>query len=355
MMKSTILVPTITTVKKLAFLSAIAVFLLLISVFPVPAFAQSVPQYCTTTGSYQVCTDQADYSPTMTIHISGFNFAADSAYLIKVTRPDGSVVTGDGSFGPWPTAYDYTVADSNGNFVFDYVLDGILGNYTVEVLDSGNNSIAAHIFSDGTNKVGSVIVGPQTGALTQGTAGSVTYTVTVNRGTGGGTSGTFTADLTMITSLPAGATYSFSPSSVSFGSSDNSKTATLTISTTAATPSGTFSFTVKATRNDNPGDYATNDTGTLTIDIAPDTTPPVVTVPSDITQESSLGLDAAVSFSPAPTASDLVDGALTPTCVPASGSSFALGTTLVTCSATDGAGNTASASFSVTLQDTLHL
>jgi hypothetical protein len=51
----------------------------------------------------------------------------------------------------------------------------------------------------------------------------------------------------------------------------------------------------------------------------------------------------------------LVDGALTPTCVPASGSSFALGTTLVTCSATDGAGNTASASFSVTLQDTLHL
>jgi len=46
---------------------------------------------------------------------------------------------------------------------------------------------------------------------------------------------------------------------------------------------------------------------------------------------------------------DDVDGPLTPTCVPASGDLFPLGKTSVTCSATDKAGNTGSASFNVTV------
>src|SRR5207245_5981050 len=44
--------------------------------------------------------------------------------------------------------------------------------------------------------------------------------------------------------------------------------------------------------------------------------------------------------------------ALTPSCTPASGSTFALGTRTVSCSATDAHGNTGSASFSVTVVDT---
>jgi hypothetical protein len=47
---------------------------------------------------------------------------------------------------------------------------------------------------------------------------------------------------------------------------------------------------------------------------------------------------------------DLVDGAIAPGCVPASGTLFAVGTTTVTCSATDSHGNTGSADFNVTVE-----
>jgi hypothetical protein len=56
---------------------------------------------------------------------------------------------------------------------------------------------------------------------------------------------------------------------------------------------------------------------------------------------------AVVIFSAS--ASDLVDGSVLVTCTPASGSRFPGGTTVVTCSATDKAGNSASASFKVTV------
>jgi hypothetical protein len=81
-----------------------------------------------------------------------------------------------------------------------------------------------------------------------------------------------------------------------------------------------------------------------------DTTAPAVTVPGNITQEATSANGAAVSF--IASATDLVDGAITPSCTPASGSTFALGTTTVQCSATDAAGNTGNTSFTVTVVDT---
>jgi hypothetical protein len=81
-----------------------------------------------------------------------------------------------------------------------------------------------------------------------------------------------------------------------------------------------------------------------------DATPPTVVVPAGLTVEATGPGGAAVSF--AASASDLVDGALTPVCSPASGSQFPLGDTAVTCSATDDAGNTGSAGFTVTVVDT---
>jgi hypothetical protein len=58
-----------------------------------------------------------------------------------------------------------------------------------------------------------------------------------------------------------------------------------------------------------------------------------------------------VSF--AVTAIDDVDGALTPTCTPASGARFAIGVATVSCSATDRAGNTARATFPVVVKGAL--
>jgi hypothetical protein len=79
-----------------------------------------------------------------------------------------------------------------------------------------------------------------------------------------------------------------------------------------------------------------------------DTTPPVVTVPANVTTAATSPAGAAVSYGAA-SASDLVDGAITPTCSPVSGGNFGVGPTLVTCTATDAAGNTGSASFTVTV------
>lgn len=78
-----------------------------------------------------------------------------------------------------------------------------------------------------------------------------------------------------------------------------------------------------------------------------DTTPPAVTVPGNISGVKATGPAGAVVTYPGATATDWVDGSITPTCTPASGSTFAVGTTTVTCSAKDKAGNTGSNTFTV--------
>ncbi|MCG8490374.1 MAG: HYR domain-containing protein, partial [Sneathiellales bacterium] len=78
-----------------------------------------------------------------------------------------------------------------------------------------------------------------------------------------------------------------------------------------------------------------------------DTTPPVITIPDDITgtpRIASLGYYAEFTV----TATDDVDGAVDVTCSHSSGY-FQVGITTVTCSATDDAGNTANASFTITV------
>jgi hypothetical protein len=88
-------------------------------------------------------------------------------------------------------------------------------------------------------------------------------------------------------------------------------------------------------------------------DVGPDVTSPVLSLPEDITKEAEGPDGATVSWSA--TATDDVDASVTANCASASGlksgDTFPLGTTTVTCSATDAASNTASGSFAVTVQD----
>jgi len=69
-----------------------------------------------------------------------------------------------------------------------------------------------------------------------------------------------------------------------------------------------------------------------------DTVPPTVLVPDDITLQTEDQNGASTTFNPQ--AIDNIDELITPTCSPASGSVFAIGTTEVVCSATDSSGNT---------------
>jgi HYR domain len=79
-----------------------------------------------------------------------------------------------------------------------------------------------------------------------------------------------------------------------------------------------------------------------------DTTPPTLSLPSDLVVDAVSPSGASVSF----TASSSDDDGLPypVSCTPASGSMFLVGTTTVGCHATDAAGNTASGSFHVTVR-----
>jgi flagellar hook assembly protein FlgD len=73
-----------------------------------------------------------------------------------------------------------------------------------------------------------------------------------------------------------------------------------------------------------------------------DTLPPSLTIPGPITSANPI-----VTYSA--TSNDAIDGAVTPICVPASGSTFEFGTTTVLCTATDARANQTSGSFLVTV------
>ena len=82
-----------------------------------------------------------------------------------------------------------------------------------------------------------------------------------------------------------------------------------------------------------------------------DNPPSFANVPSGVTVEANGPGGSAVNYTP-PTASDDNDGPRPVTCSPGPGSTFPLGSTPVTCTATDLAGNQGQASFTVTVHDT---
>ena len=85
------------------------------------------------------------------------------------------------------------------------------------------------------------------------------------------------------------------------------------------------------------------------ITLGADITPPVLSLPADITQNNDAGqCGANVPFNV--TATD-DSGSATVTAAPASGSFFAVGTTAVVATATDPSGNSAQGSFNVTVKD----
>ncbi|HJQ69688.1 MAG TPA: HYR domain-containing protein [Blastocatellia bacterium] len=80
-----------------------------------------------------------------------------------------------------------------------------------------------------------------------------------------------------------------------------------------------------------------------------DTQAPVLTCPPNITQAAPMGTCSATVTYSLPTVNENCSPTPTPTCNPASGSIFPLGTTTVNCSATDASTNTGACSFTVTV------
>ena len=118
--------------------------------------------------------------------------------------------------------------------------------------------------------------------------------------------------------------------------------ATDSTSTDTTTPTDTTSTDATTT------DATTTDVTTTTTVNNP---PSFANVPSGLTVEANGPSGSAVNYT-APTASDDTDGPRPVSCTPGSGSTFPLGSTSVTCTATDLAGHQAQASFTVAVHDT---
>ena len=115
-------------------------------------------------------------------------------------------------------------------------------------------------------------------------------------------------------------------------------------------PSGTlfpFGETIVTCTAVDSADNESQCTFTVTVQ---DTTLPTIECPSDTTLECVGGDGAVLEYTV--TASDACDDTLDVICDPESGSTFPIGSTTVTCTATDSSGNVSECSFDVIVEDT---
>ncbi|WP_164002990.1 ELWxxDGT repeat protein [Pyxidicoccus caerfyrddinensis] len=152
------------------------------------------------------------------------------------------------------------------------------------------------------------------------------------------------ADITAEATGASGSTVSYPPASATDGVTGSVELGYSQASGTVF-PLGTTAVTVTAT--DAAGNAATC---FFNVTVR-DTTVPALSCPGGVTAEATSASGASVSYPPA-TASDAVTGALTVSYSQASGTLFPVGTTVVTVTTADAAGNAASCTFDITVRDT---
>jgi len=154
---------------------------------------------------------------------------------------------------------------------------------------------------------------------------------------------TVPADITVAATSPAGADVPFI---VTFADPDGDLATSGCDHASGSTfPIGTTTVTCNAT--DAEGNTATPASFNVTVT---DSTAPNITTPGDFSVEATSSAGAAPTYSVG--FSDPDDSVATSGCTPASGTTMALGPHVISCSATDSHGNSASASFTITVVDT---
>jgi hypothetical protein len=112
-----------------------------------------------------------------------------------------------------------------------------------------------------------------------------------------------------------------------------------------APPAGAADSTMTFELVVSDGTHERSDTVTIHVS---DATPPALTVPERVTVDATSPSGAPVTY--AVSATDNVDPAPSVECTPASGGTFAIGTSTVVCVATDASGNRSEASFEVVVR-----
>lgn len=209
--------------------------------------------------------------------------------------------------------------------------------------------------TDNCSGVGSVTCAPASGSTFQ--KGVTTVTCNVNDASGNSNSCSFTVTINdnelPVISCPANLTRATDPGQCSAvvnflaPATDNCAVAGVVCSPTSGSTFAKGTTTVNCIATDTSG----NTRGcsfTVTVN---DRQAPSITCPSNITAVTAVtGNNCVVVNYPAPTATDNCAGVST-ICTPSSGSCFPVGTTTVTCTATDASGNKTSCGFSVTTFD----
>lgn len=169
-----------------------------------------------------------------------------------------------------------------------------------------------------------------------GNVGDATLTVNVSDATSPDI--TVPADITAEATGPSGASVAFTVTAND--NEDGAITPSCNYSSGDTFPLGTTQVQCSAT------DSSAN-TGYNTFNVTvQDTTAPAIDPTSDISVHATSASGAIVTYT-SPNATDLVDGSLSTSCTPVSGSLFPIATTTVTCTVTDTNSNTANSTFDV--------
>ncbi len=297
-----------------------------------------------------------DGTPGSLVYIIGGTFNNNQEYGVEIANPANTalyvwsdpICTGNDSNLP-PTSSCYNVAP---------VSDGTAPVITPSV----SGTLGSNGWYTGAVSVSWAVSDPESGIfsstgcgttnLTADTTGTtLTCSATNNAGVSGSNSATIKidqtapsvtvpADMTIEATGPGGAVVSFAASA-----SDNFDPSPGLVCLPPSGSSFSLGTTgVTCTATDEAGN-ANSEGFDITVQ---DTTPPTISPVADVFQNTTSAVGDTVLYT-SPSTTDLVDGAGTASCSPASGSFFPIGATLVTCSASDSSGNTSSTSFTVNL------
>ncbi len=313
--------------------------------------------------------------------------SASSNIVVEATMPAGAVVSyapatatdalappvitysansgstfGIGTTTVWVTATDIVGNVTKTKFTVTVrdttppVITSVSPNLTVEATSSSGANVT-YAAATATDAVGPVTFSYSKSSGSKFAIGTTTVTVTAKDAYGNTSTRTFTvtvvdttppaittisANLTVEATSPAGAVVTYAAATAT----DAVGPVTLSYSKSSGSTYALGTTTVTVTATDGYGNVSTR-TFTVTVQ---DTTPPALTVSGNLTAEATSPAGAAVTYAAA-TATDKV-GPVTIGYSAASGSVFALGTTTVTVTATDGAGNVTTKTFAVTVRDT---
>jgi hypothetical protein len=245
------------------------------------------------------------------------------------------------------------------------VLSGMPSDVTAETTDSGGMSIAYDppTATDDTDPAPVVGCDPPSGSIFA--IGATTVTCTATDTSGNIATGMFTVTVNLVlppdttppvmsglpsgveawTDDPAGVSVTFDPPTAT---DDRDPAPVVACEPASGSLFAVGSTTVTCTASDVSGNSSTG-TFDVTVYLVPDATPPVLSaLPADVDVLTMDPAGQAVTYA-APTAIDARDPSPTVACAPASGTIFPVGTTTVTCTATDAAGNMTSGTFLVTV------